>query len=223
MLFGERGFITKTFAYLRHVLTAALDLIAELRRTIASLVQNLCAADARNADLEAQNKSLVEQLRLNNETCDALAQRCRLAEEKNDLLNLTATRSLAEQSEKHKKEGGVLWQLYTLEIGEARRALEAEKAAHRRTLEAVSMRGVRGAPQIAAFAARELALLAKINAIEARYAAQRNALKTTHMLVDGFSVDCISTWMIFIPLLYLSYLVHEIRPRFIPSRVFHEL
>jgi hypothetical protein len=82
---------------------------------------------------------------LNNEKCDALAQRCRLAEEKNNLLNLTATRSLAEQSEKHKKEGGVLCDLYTLEIGEARRALEAEKAAHRRTLEAVSMRGVRRA------------------------------------------------------------------------------
>ncbi len=35
MLFGEGGFITKTFAYLQHVLTAALDLIVELRRTIA--------------------------------------------------------------------------------------------------------------------------------------------------------------------------------------------
>jgi hypothetical protein len=42
MLFGEGG-----FTYLRHVLTAGLDLIAELRRTIASLVQNLYAADAR--------------------------------------------------------------------------------------------------------------------------------------------------------------------------------
>ena len=153
-------------------------------------MQNLYAADARNAELEAkqadlaaQNKSLVEQLRINKEECDALAQRCRLAEEKNDLLNLTATRSLAEQSEKHKREGGVLWARYTLDIGEARRALEAEKAAHWRTLEAASMRGVSGAPQTAAFAAREPALLAKINAIEAEYAAQRNALKTTHMLV----------------------------------------
>jgi hypothetical protein len=147
-------------------------------KTISWLVQNLCTADARNADLEEQNKSLVEQLWINKEACDALAQRCRLAEEKNDLLNLTATRSLAEQSEKHKKEGGVLWELYTLEIGDARRALEAEKAAHRLTLEAGSMRGVRGAPQTAAFAARELALLAKINAIEALYVAQRNALKS---------------------------------------------
>jgi hypothetical protein len=170
--------------------TAAFDLISNLREAIALLLQKLYAADARNAeleakqaDLEAQNKSLVEQLRINKEACDALAQRCRLAEEKNDLLNLMATRSLAEQSEKHKKEGGVLWAQYTLEIGEARRALEAEKAAHRRTLEAVSMRGVSGAPQTAAFAARELALLAKIKAIEARYAAQRNALKSTHMLV----------------------------------------
>jgi hypothetical protein len=108
MLFGEGGFVTKTFAYLRHVLTAALDLIAELRRTIASLVQNLCAADARNTDLEAQNKSLVEQLRLNNEKCDALAQRCQLAEEKNDLLNLTATTAnkVARGAEREAQEGG---------------------------------------------------------------------------------------------------------------------
>ena len=154
MLFGEGVFITKTFVYLRHVLSAAFDLISQLREAIASLVQNLYAADARNAELEAkqadlaaQNKSLVEQLRINKEECDALAQRCRLAEEKNDLLNLTATRSLAEQSEKHKREGGVLWARYTLDIGEARRALEAEKAAHWRTLEAASMRGVSGAPQ----------------------------------------------------------------------------
>ena len=183
MLFGERGFITKTFAYLLHVLTAAFRLMAKLRETIASLVQNLYAADARNPDLEAQNRSLMEQLRINKEECDAFAQLCRLAEVKNYLHNLTATRSLAEQCEKHKKECGVLWEQYTSEIGEARHALEAEKAAHRRTLEAASMRGVSGAPQTAAIAARELALLAKINAIEAQYAAQRNALKTTHMLV----------------------------------------
>ncbi len=69
MLFGNGGFITKTFAYLQHVLTAAFDLIVQLRETIALLVQKLCAADKRNtnleakqADLEAHNKSLVEQL-----------------------------------------------------------------------------------------------------------------------------------------------------------------
>ncbi len=76
-----------------------------------------------------------------------------------------------------------LWARFTLDIGEARRALEAEKAAHWRTLEAASMRVVSGAPQTAAIAARELALLAKIKAIEAEYAAQRNELKSTHMLV----------------------------------------
>ena len=86
MLFGERGFITKTFAYLRHVLSAAFVLIAQLREAVSTLAQKLCAADARNAeleanqaDLEAQNKSLMEQLRINKEECDAFAQRCRLA------------------------------------------------------------------------------------------------------------------------------------------------
>ena len=73
MLFGERGFITKTFAYLRHVLSAAFVLIAQLRKAVATLAQKLYAADARNAeleanrvDLEAQNKSLMEQLQINN-------------------------------------------------------------------------------------------------------------------------------------------------------------
>ncbi len=79
MLFGEGGFITKTFAYLQHVLTTTLDLITKLRETISLLVQKLYAADARNTDLEAQNKSLVEQLRINNDKCSALAQLCRLA------------------------------------------------------------------------------------------------------------------------------------------------
>ncbi len=51
MLFGEGGVITKTFGYLRRVLTAAFDLIAQLREAIALLVQKMCAADARNADL----------------------------------------------------------------------------------------------------------------------------------------------------------------------------
>jgi hypothetical protein len=39
----------------------------------------LYAAEVRNADLEAQNKSLVEQLLINREECNALAQLCRLA------------------------------------------------------------------------------------------------------------------------------------------------
>jgi hypothetical protein len=80
-LFGEGGFITKTFAYLRRVATTAFNLIEQLREAIAFLVQKLYAADARNADLEAQNKSLVEQLRINKQACDALALRCWLAKE----------------------------------------------------------------------------------------------------------------------------------------------
>jgi hypothetical protein len=83
MLFCEGGgVITKTFGYLLRVLTAAFDLIAQLREAIALLVQKLCAADARNADLEARqadleahNRILVEQLRMNNQKCDDLAQR----------------------------------------------------------------------------------------------------------------------------------------------------
>jgi hypothetical protein len=72
MLFSEGGVITKTFAYMRRVLIAAFDLIAQLREAITLLVQKLCAADARNADLEArqadleaQNRTLVKQLRMN--------------------------------------------------------------------------------------------------------------------------------------------------------------
>ncbi len=79
-----------SFTYLRNVVTASFDLISNLRETIALLLQKLYAADARNteleakqADLEAQNKSLVEQLRINKEACNALAQHCRLAKEKN--------------------------------------------------------------------------------------------------------------------------------------------
>jgi hypothetical protein len=48
---------------------------------------------------------LVE-MKLVSVMCDALAQRCRLAEETSERLQLEATRALEEQSEKHKKKGG---------------------------------------------------------------------------------------------------------------------
>ena len=74
LFIGFRGQITLTFAYWRCAMNAAFHLITEMRQTIASLYEKLCASDARNVDLEAQNRTLVEQLKMRTAECDAHAQ-----------------------------------------------------------------------------------------------------------------------------------------------------
>ncbi len=65
-----------TFAYWRSVMNAVFDLIAEMGQTITLLYDKLCASDAhiveldtRNVDLEAQNRTLVEQLKMKDAQC----------------------------------------------------------------------------------------------------------------------------------------------------------
>ena len=88
---------------------AAFHLITEMRLTIASLYEKLCTSDARNVDLEAQNRTLVEQLKMRTAECEAHAQRCRAAENITELTNLEATRRLTVQAAEHTGQRSALW------------------------------------------------------------------------------------------------------------------
>jgi hypothetical protein len=119
LLMGFWGRFTRTFAYWRRVMNAAFHLIAEMRQTIALLYEKLCASDAHIIDLEAQNQTLeeqlkmktaecesqnrthVEQLKMKDAQCEQHAQRCWLAEHTTKLTNLEATRRLAGQAVEH--------------------------------------------------------------------------------------------------------------------------
>jgi hypothetical protein len=110
--FGVRGAFTRTLAYWRRVMTDAFDLIAQMTEAIEGLYRSLCASDARNVDLEAQNTTLVEQLKARTAECEGHAQRCRVAERTAKRAGLEATRRLAELGEEHTKQGGALWMRY---------------------------------------------------------------------------------------------------------------
>ena len=178
--FGVRGAFTRTLAYWRRVMTDAFDLIAQMTEAIEGLYRSLCASDARNVDLEAQNTTLVEQLKARTAECEGHAQRCRVAERTAERAGLEATRRLAELGEEHTKQGGALWMRYTQAVGEAGRALEAERAAHQQTRAAATLRGVLVSPQAAS---RELAAAAKLRSVEAQYVVDREALRVVQRLV----------------------------------------
>ena len=113
--FGIRGSFSNTFAYWRRVMTAAFDLIAKMSEAMNVLFQKLCASDARVADLEAQNQSLLKQLQMKSAECNGHAQRCRQAEQDAELAALEGERQLKQQAEEHKKEAGELWIQYTFD------------------------------------------------------------------------------------------------------------
>jgi hypothetical protein len=92
--FGIRGSFSNTFAYWRRVMTAAFDLIAKMSEAMNVLFQKLCASDARVADLEAQNQSLLKQLQMKSAECNGHAQRCRQAEQDAELAALEGERQL---------------------------------------------------------------------------------------------------------------------------------
>ena len=140
-------------------MTDAFDLIAQMTQAIEGLYRKLCASEARNVDLEAQNTTLVEQLKAKTAECDGHAQRCRLAEQTAERAGLEATRRVTELRQEHTRQGGALWMRYTQDVGEARRALDAERAAHQQTRAAAALRGVSVPPQAAS---RELAAAAKL-------------------------------------------------------------
>ena len=106
--------------------------------------------------------------------CAEHAQRCRLAEQTAELAGLEATRRLAAQLSEHRKQRCALWMQYTQELGEAKRVLEAESAAHHKARAAAAIRSVGISPHAAA---REQAAAAKLQAVEARYIAEREALR----------------------------------------------
>ena len=104
-------------------MNAAFDLIAEMRRTIASLYEKLCASDAhiialeeqlkmKTAECESQNRMFVEQLKMKDAQCEQHAQRCRLAEHTTELTNLEATRRLVGQAVEHTRQKSALWMQY---------------------------------------------------------------------------------------------------------------
>ncbi len=55
------GTFTRALAYWRRVMTDTFNLIEQMTQAIKSLYQSLCASDAHNVYLEAQNTTLVEQ------------------------------------------------------------------------------------------------------------------------------------------------------------------
>ena len=195
-MMGIRGQFTRTFAYWRRVMNAAFDLIAEMRRTIASLYEKLCASDAhiialeeqlkmKTAECISQNRTFVEQLKMKDAQCEQHAQRCRLAEHTTELTNLEATRRLTEQLAEHKRLRTALWMQYAQEIGEAKRELEVEKTAHQQAVASAAIRGLCTPAHQQAAALREQAATAKLQALEAEFVKQREALRA----VQGLRMD----------------------------------
>jgi hypothetical protein len=178
--FGIRGSFSNTFAYWRRVMTAAFDLIAQMTEALNFLYQKLCASDARVADLEAQNQTLLRQLQMKSKECDGHAQRCQQAEESAELATQQAKQQLIVQAEKHKKEAGELWMKYTLDVAKATLDLREENATHQRALQAAAVRGVSCSPH---FVLREQAAAAKLQAVEERYVKERNAMRAVQLLI----------------------------------------
>ena len=178
--FGIRGSFSNTFAYWRRVMTAAFDLIAKMSEAMNVLFQKLCASDARVADLEAQNQSLLKQLQMKSAECNGHAQRCRQAEQDAELAALEGERQLKQQAEEHKKKAGELWIQYTFDLAKAKQVLQEENAAHQQALQAAAARNVSCSPHSAS---REQAAAAKLQAVEARYVAERNAMRAVQLLI----------------------------------------
>jgi hypothetical protein len=105
-------------------MTAAFDSIAKMSEAMNVLFQKLCASDARVADLEAQNQSLLKQLQMKSAECNGHAQRCRQAEQDAELAALEGERQLKQQAEEHKKKAGELWIQYTFDLAKAKQVLQ---------------------------------------------------------------------------------------------------
>jgi hypothetical protein len=109
--------------------------------------------------------------------------------------NLEATWRLTEQLAEHKRQRRELWMQYTQEVGEAKRALEVEQTAHQQAVVSAAIRCLCTQAYQQAAASREQAAAAKLQAVEAEFVNQREALRAVQrLMMDSLQVVHEAQW-----------------------------